>query len=187
MSMTPLDIQQKRFQQKGRGVDGVEVERFLQLVASEFETLQRELNTLRDDRGRYERQLEEYRSREEAIKETMITAQRVTEEITEAAKKEADIIVGRAELEAEKLVERAQERLTEVLSDIAEAKRQKVQFVGQVRGAIDTHQQLLKLLEEEDGPGVEETLKVMRRRGSKLRDSESGEFMPSPRTAGSKS
>jgi len=182
--MTPLDIQQKRFQAKGRGVDSVEVERFLQLVASEFETLQREVHQLREERGRIERQLEEYRSREEAIKETMITAQRVTEEITNAAKKEADIIIGRAELDAEKLVERAQERLTEVLTDIAEAKRQKVQFISQLKGALHTHERLLELLESDDGPGVEETLKVMRRRGAR-RDSESGEFMPSPRPVSS--
>lgn len=164
MSITPLDIQQKRFRAVWRGLDRAEVDGFLNLIASEFEALNRELNELREDTHRQRRLLDEYRSREAAIKETMITAQRVTEEITENAKKEAEIIIGRAELEAEKLVEQAQERLTELLRDIADAKRQRVQFRSELRGVLDTHRRLLDIADDAEArPKVEENLAVMRR------------------------
>ena len=165
MSMTPLDIQQKRFPTAWRGLDKAEVDRFLHLAASEFEALIREVNELREEQSRTKRLLDEYQARDEAIKETMITAQRVTEEITDNAKKEADIIMGRAELEAEKLLEGAQARLTELLRDIGEAKRQRVQLLSELSGVLETHQKLIALAraEEDAAPKVEENLAVMRR------------------------
>lgn len=164
MSITPLDIQQRNFRSAWRGLDKAEVDAFLNLVANEFETLTREVNELREEQRHQARMLDEYRAREKAIQDTMVTAQRVTEEITENAKKEADIITGRAELEAEKLVEAAQERLTEILGDIAEAKRQRAQFLSQVKGVVDTHQRLLEIADENEAEaGVENNLAVMRR------------------------
>lgn len=166
MHITPLDIQQKRFRAAWRGLDKAEVDAFLNLVASELEKLTSELNALREDQRRQKRLIDEYREREQALKETMITAQRVTEEITQNAKKEADIIIGRAELEAEKLLENAQERLTELLGDIGELKRQRAQFLGQLKGVVETHQKLIRVAEDEDlrGHNLEENLAVMRKR-----------------------
>ncbi len=162
MTITPLDIQQKRFAVVWRGLDREEVDRFLNLVAQDVEGLNRELHELREETARQRRTITDFQAREQAIKETMVTAQRVTEEITENAKKEADIIIGRAELEAERLVEKAQERLTEVLSDIAEAKRQRAQFLSQMEGVLKTHERLLEV-EKASDTGVEDTLKVMRK------------------------
>lgn len=164
MHITPLDIQQKRFRESWRGLDKSEVDSFLNLVAAEFEKLMTEMNLLRENERRQARLLETFHEREQALKETMLTAQRVTEEITVNARKEADIIIGRAELEAEKIVESAQERLTELLQEIAELKRQRVMFMQQIRGVVETHVKLLEIADESDGqPKIEENLAVMKR------------------------
>lgn len=164
MHITPLDIQQKRFRTAWHGLDRAEVDAFLNLVASEFEKLVSELNSLRENERRQKRIIDDYREREQALKETMITAQRVTEEITANAKKEADIIIGRAELEAERIIENAQERLTGLLGDIAELKRQRAQFLQQVKNVVDMHRKLIQISEEEEaGPKLEENLAVMKR------------------------
>jgi len=165
MPLTPLDIQQQRFRSRfGGGLDKAEVDAFLNLVATEMEKLVRENNDLREDQRTMKRLLEDYRAREEALKETMITAQRVTEEIKRAAEKEADIILGRAELESERMLERAQERLTELLRDIGELKRQRAQFMAQSKAVIDQHRALLKVAEDDDGHKLEENLAVLRKR-----------------------
>lgn len=165
MHLTPLDIQQKKFQSVWRGVDAGEVESFLSQVAQELTTLVEETTTLRERARNDSRRLEEYEDREQALKETMLTAQRVTEEIVANAKKEADIIIGRAELDAEKIIESAQERLTELLSDIAELKRQRALFLQQLDGLLQSHQKLLAVAaEQEMGHKVEENLAVMKRR-----------------------
>ena len=115
MALTPLDIQQQRFKSRFGGVDKAEVDAFLVVVAAEMEKLHRDNHELREDQRTSRRLLEDYRAREDALKETMITAQRVTEEMRRAADKEADIIIGRAELEAERILAAAQQRLGELL------------------------------------------------------------------------
>jgi cell division initiation protein len=165
MALTPLDIQQQRFRSRfGGGVDKNEVDAFLHLVATEFEKLHRENNELRDDERTSKRMLEDYRAREETLKETMVTAQKVTDEIKRAATKEAEIIVGRAELEAEKILERAQERLTDLLRDIGELKRQRAQLLSQLKATIDQHRALVAVAEDEGAHGLEENLAVLRKR-----------------------
>jgi cell division initiation protein len=169
MRITPLDIQQQRFRTVWRGLDKAEVDAFLDTVAAEFEGLVREVNDLKEEQRRQRRVIDEHKERENALKETMITAQRVTDEIQRAAKKEADIILGRAELEAERIVEAAQGRLTDLLREIGELKRQRAQFLAQLRGLIHTHEKMLDVAAQEDQDAqragqIEDKLAVMKRR-----------------------
>lgn len=165
MAITPLDIQQQRFRTRfGGGLDKAEVDAFLNAVAAEVERLIRETNEIKDEARTSRRLLDDHRAREEALKETMITAQRVTAEIRKGAEKEADIIIGRAELEADRIKEQAVHRRSELVTDIAELKRQRAQLLGQLRGMLLTHQRLLDVAEQEDhNPNVED-LAVMRAR-----------------------
>ena len=166
MAITPLEIQQQRFRTRfGGGLDKIEVDAFLNAVASEVERLVRENNELKDEQRTLRRLLDEHRAREESLKETMITAQKVTEEIKKAADKEADIIIGRAELEADKIQEQAATRRTELIAEVSELKRQRAQFLAQLRGLLNTHGKLLDVAEEDVGATrVDENLALMRKR-----------------------
>jgi cell division initiation protein len=168
MPMTPLEIQQQRFRPRfGGGVDKSEVEAFLTAVAGEVERLIRDSNEARDEARTLRRLVDDYRAREEALKETMITAQRVTEEIKKAADKEADIIIGRAELEAERIQEQAVGRRSELLAEIAELRRQRAQFIGQLKGLLGTHAKLVEVAEQEDVRGddrLDASLAVLKKR-----------------------
>ncbi len=144
MKITPLDVTQKTFTRAVRGVDREEVEAFLALVASELEAQARELQALREDAARKDELIAELRGRERALQETMITAQKACEEIREAARKEAEITLSEAELQAEKIVQSAHQRYLRVVDDIAELKRQRVQFSAGLRALVESH---LKLLE----------------------------------------
>jgi len=167
MALTPLDVQQQRFRVRlGGGVDKNEVDAFLNLVAHELEKVLRENHELREEQRSSRRLLEDYRGREEALKETMVTAQKVTDELKRGAQKEADIILGRAELEADRMLERAQQRLTELLGDIGELKRQRAQLLSQLKATIDQHRSLVAVAEEEGAHGIEENLAVLRKRAS---------------------
>lgn len=156
MKLTPIDITQKAFHRALRGVDRQEVEAFLALVASEFEGLVREVQSLREETRRKDEDITELRSRERALQETMITAQKACEEIRESARKEAEITLSEAELQAEKIVQSAHQRYVRVVDDINEVKRQRVQFEASLRSVVEGH---LKLLETftESGPeaGIE--------------------------------
>jgi cell division initiation protein len=164
MPITPLEIQQQRFKSRfGGAVDKTEVEAFLTAVAAEVERLLRENTEIKDEARTQRRLLEDYRAREEALKETMITAQRVTDEIKKTAEKEADIIIGRAELEAERVQDAAVKRRSDLLAEIAELKRMRVQLIAQLRGVLGTHMKLVEVAEDED-VAERDNLAVMRKR-----------------------
>ncbi len=164
MQITPLDITQKSFRQGFRGFDRQEVEAFLALVATEFEALVREVLALRQDVRRKDEDLTELRSRERALQETMITAQKACEEIREAARKEAEITLSEAELQAEKIVQSAHQRYLKIVDDIGELKRQRVQFEVSVRSVVEGH---LKLLASFSETGSDAGVEYLPSRGAK--------------------
>lgn len=150
MKITPLDIRQKRFATGFRGYSRREVEAFLELVAGEFEEVVKENIALKEEQKRLSAKLENHQERERTLQETMVTAQRISEDMKSAAKKEAEIVLAEAEHQAEKIVQNAHQKLVQVVDDINELKRQRLQFESQVRSVIDAHH---KLLETFSGPG----------------------------------
>ncbi|HEY0880721.1 MAG TPA: DivIVA domain-containing protein, partial [Archangium sp.] len=99
MKMTPLDIRQKRFEGALRGYSKKEVEAFLELTAGEFEEVVRENISLKEELKRVQARLEQHLEREKALQETMVTAQRISEDVKSQAKKEAEVIVADAEVQ----------------------------------------------------------------------------------------
>ncbi len=148
MRITPLDITQKAFRRALRGCDRQEVEAFLALVASEFEEAVREVQSLRLDVTRMDEEIAEFRSRERALQETMITAQKACQDIREAARKEAEITLAEAELQGEKIVQSAHARFLRIVDDISELKRQRSGFEAQVRAQVESHLKLLEAFRE---------------------------------------
>lgn len=148
MNVTPLDITQKQFARVFRGLDPEEVEAFLALVAAEFETLVKENVSLREELKRRMDELAEHKARERALQETLVTAQRASEEIRDAARKEAEITISDAELQAEKIVQGAHVRFLRIVDEINELKRQRVQFEAGVRSLVESHVKLLEAFRE---------------------------------------
>lgn len=143
MKMTPLDIRQKRFESTWRGYATKEVEGFLELTAGEFEDVVRENISLKEELKRLQTRLEQHVEREKALQETMITAQRISEDLKAQAKKEAELTLAEAELQGEKIVAAAKERLVGIIKEMGELKRQKAQFESHLEALIDGHKKLL--------------------------------------------
>ena len=161
MNITPLDITQKQFRRRMRGLDAEEVEAFLALVAVEFEALVKENGALRENNQRISESVAELKSRERALQETLVTAQRASQEIRDAARKEAEITLSDAELQAEKIVQAAHGRFLRIVDDINELKRQRIQFETNVRTLVESH---VKLLEAFRDPEREEAVRFMPRK-----------------------
>jgi cell division initiation protein len=163
MKLTPIDIQQQQFRSTFRGFDPKEVDAFLDQVAHALEDAIRESNALKDEVRAKDAQLAEHKERERTLKETMITATRIADEVKQQARKEADIIISQAELQAEQLVQNAHQRLARVMDDINELKRQRAQFEASLKAAIHAHQRLLEAVSEREV--VPEREPMTRRRG----------------------
>lgn len=138
MKITPLDIQQQQF--KGKmfgGLDQEDVDTFLQSVAAEMENLIRENNELKEHQARQTREMLDIAEKEKELRDIMLAAQRITEDMKSNARKEADLIITEAELKAERIVTDSERQLGELKARIEDTRRQKVQFEISFKGLLD--------------------------------------------------
>jgi cell division initiation protein len=148
MNITPLDIQQQQF--KGKmlgGLDPNDVDAFLQIVASEMESLIRENSDLKEQTRKTSLQMDEYSQREASLRETMLAAQKISEEMKANAQKEAKLLISEAELKGERIVADAENRLVQLNNQIHEIRRQKLQFETNLKSLLEGHLKMLTLEE----------------------------------------
>lgn len=98
--ITPMDIENKEFKKGFRGYNEEEVDEFLDIVKEDFENLYRENLDLKEKLKLYQEQVSRYKSIEETLNATLITAQTAAEDTCSAANKKAKIIVEEAELKS---------------------------------------------------------------------------------------
>ena len=154
ISVTPIDIQQKRFHVVFRGYERTEVEVFLDLVRDGMEVLIRELTELREFKQSYDQHLSELTEKEEMVKKTMFMTQKIMEDQKDNARREAALIIKDAEIRSQQIVGQAQEEKVRLDAEIQELRRRKHRFHEDLKRAIETHQEMIKF--EETGDGAEE-------------------------------
>jgi DivIVA domain-containing protein len=105
IDLTPLEVRKKKgdFRRIMRGYDPALVDDFLDLVADRLEQLVRENMSLAERTGRQDQQVGEYRERERALTEALVTAQEMREEIRKQTAREADLAKRAAEQEVAQL------------------------------------------------------------------------------------
>jgi cell division initiation protein len=148
--ITPLEIQNRHFTRKWRGIDPVEVESFLALVGEEIEDLTRSKAELESRLRSLEAENSEHRERERTLRDTLLSAQRASEDIRGAARKEAEVIVQQAEDSSERLTHHALQRSAEIEKAIEDLKLQRAHFRLQVEKLIELVAQALEIDRRED-------------------------------------
>jgi len=164
MKLTPLDIQRHSFQTRFRGVDRDEVTTFLNLVAEEMEQLRAENEKLSEETRRLTALLTEHHEREQILKNTLVAAQRTSEELKENAKKQSQMLLREAELAADRLIEVAQVKAHDIEKDILELRVQKRQVQNSILATIANLRNLIKLMEESEME--QDKISFLRRRGA---------------------
>ncbi|HYH44886.1 MAG TPA: DivIVA domain-containing protein [Thermoanaerobaculia bacterium] len=166
MSLTPLDIQKMRFPQRMRGYDTGEVENFLSLVAEEVTGLLAQLEKAERENRYYRQRLEETEHREHQLQQTLLRAQKVSDEITANAKREAELLVKEAEMAADRMVEQAIAQSTRIEGKITELRTMRREVQLKFKNTLDLFQRILEAeMEEERGTATVHTLPRKRREG----------------------
>ena len=81
MNVTPLDLRQQQFRTAMRGFDKDEVTAFLAEAADDYAGAMREADRLRQEVARLEGVVNEHREHERNLRNTLLTAQRLADEI----------------------------------------------------------------------------------------------------------
>jgi cell division initiation protein len=149
MRIAPLDLRQARFKPAFRGLDRTEVVAFLTEAADDYEHALREIDRLRSDLARMEGLLADHREREGNLRATLTTAQRLADEMKEAAQAEAKMIVREAQGRSDLLLQRAQARLEEVERDINEMKLRRKDVEGTLEASIQSLYHALEFIREQ--------------------------------------
>ena len=147
MRITPLDILQKEFTANKKGFDPDEVKAFLEEIR---ETLEAVLKDHHDQKGQLlaqEKEISKLRENEDEIKETLLVARKLTEDMNSQARREADLILGEARLEAQRVLTQAHDEHRDLLQEVVHLKSQRLQLIAAIRAVLNAQGQLMDELE----------------------------------------
>ena len=152
MRIAPLDLRQPRFRTSLRGFDKTEVVALLTEAADDYEHALREVDRLRQDLVRMEALLVEHRQREDNLRNTLLTAQRLADEVKTSAQNEAKMIVREAQGRADLLLQKAQGRLEEIEREITDLRLRRRDVEGSLESSIQALYRALEFIRDQDKP-----------------------------------
>lgn len=147
MRMTPLDVQSHQFAHRLRGYDPDEVDAFLRIVSEDYEGLVLETASQSARIRRLEIRIDELSAQEDLLKETLMSAQAMTQELRGSAEREAELRLAEVEVRAEKILDASHRRAARLAQDIREMRALRVRLAESFRSAAETHLSLLETLE----------------------------------------
>jgi len=160
MKLTPLDILQQRFKVTWRGFDRQEVETFLELVSEDVGSLLQECSSLKTELEKCEVLLVDFRQNERVIQQTIMSTQKVSEDLRRNAQREAEVVISEAKVaagrimndtraQAEKLISESRNEIARLTKEINDLKNKKVQYEMAFRSLLES--QLKALHHEQEG------------------------------------
>ncbi|MBW8873509.1 MAG: DivIVA domain-containing protein [Acidobacteria bacterium] len=165
MAITPLEIQKMRFSQKMRGYDPTEVEGFLSLLAEDLAGRLAQIEKLERENNYFKQRLEETEHREHQLQQTLLRAQKVSEDITANARREAELTVKEAEMMADKIVQQAVDQSTRFEGKIAELRTARRELQLKFKNTLDLFQRILEAeMDDERSSATVHTLSAQRKR-----------------------
>ena len=147
MNITPLDVQQQEFKSRFRGYDPEEVGAFLRTVSEAMEDLVKENAALKEQLEATQGQLQGLRQKESALNDVLVSTQRISENLKQAAQREAELILKEAELKAEDVLKKTQEEYGVLQRDILALQRQRIMALEKFRAVLQGFQKMIELEE----------------------------------------
>jgi cell division initiation protein len=150
VNVSPIDMRQARFASAMRGFDKTEVTSFLEEAASDYEHAMRENDRLRQQIAALEASLAQYRELEGGLKTTLVSAQKVAEDMRQNAQKEAARLVNEAEGRVELMMQKAQARVDEAGREIDALRLKRREVQTNIEACVSTLQSTLDFVREQD-------------------------------------
>ena len=150
LTVSPLDMRQAKFGSGMRGFDREEVTTFLAEAAEGYEQALRENERLRQEIVRLEASLNQFRELEGSLKTTLMSAQKVADDMRENAQKDAQRIVREAEGRAELLVQKAQARQDDIEREIDGLRLKRREVETNLEACISTLHNTVDFIREQE-------------------------------------
>ena len=118
MSLTPVEIRHVDLGRRPLGYDRTAVDELLAEVATSFEHVWRERADLRDELEELESELARQKELEQALRNTLLSAERMADDMRAQARREADVIVAEARSTARDIVSGAETERERIRTEI---------------------------------------------------------------------
>jgi cell division initiation protein len=164
MKVTPLDLRQQRFQTVMRGYDRGEVNAFLAEAAEDYENALRENERLRQELSKTEAVLDEHRSQEKNLRNTLMSAQKLADDIRENAQQESARILRDAEGRADLILQKSQSRVEEVQREIDGLRLKRKDVETSLESIISTLYNTIEFVRDQDVKHKDEKILLHRPR-----------------------
>ena len=143
MRLSPADIRQQQFSERMlRGFDRDEVDRFLDQIAEDYESVLKENALLKEQLAAFEERSRSTAELEKNLRDTLVTTQKLTDEMKASAKREAELVLREAQHGGEKLLEDVRAEEARIQSEIKQLKRVRRQLIEDLKGTIAQYQRM---------------------------------------------
>jgi cell division initiation protein len=143
-------MRQARFGSAMRGFDKVEVTAFLEEASGDYENALRENERLRHQIAALEAALIHFRELEGSLKSTLITAQKVADDMRENAHQEAARIIRDAEGRADLITQKALARVEDVQREIDNLRLKRREVQTNIEACVSTLQHTSEFIREQE-------------------------------------
>jgi cell division initiation protein len=182
MKVTPLDLRQLRFRTAFRGFDRAEVLALMAEVADDYEHALREVDTLRQQVSKMEALLEQHREHERDLRNTLVTAQKLSDDIRANADSQARQVLKEAEGRSDLLLQKTQARLEDVQREIDGMRIKRREAENSLEATIASLRSTLEFVREQEQRERDEKILLHRPRQT---DPLQPAAQPEPRAANS--
>ncbi|MFP4015000.1 MAG: DivIVA domain-containing protein [Chitinispirillaceae bacterium] len=149
MRITPLDIRKQPFPRAFRGFDPDAVNSFLEMVAGEYEVIIHQNSEFATQIKSLEQKLEAYTKIERVLNETLLSAQKATDEARVNAQKEAELIIKDAMIRADRYENEARHRVNQLESELISLRNQRDSFLARFKAMLSTQLNLVEVISGE--------------------------------------
>ena len=164
VSVTPVDLRQRRFRSRLNGFDKGEVAAFLAAVADDYEHTLHEADFLRHELEKIQPILNEHREGDKTLRNTLMTAQKLADDIKEGAGQDAARILREAESRSDLLLHKSQARLEDVQREIDGLRMKRREVETSLEGIISIINNTILFVREQDAAHRDEKILLHRPR-----------------------
>ncbi len=135
--ITPFEIESKEFSKSMRGYNVEEVDEFLDVIIIDLQNLLAENNNLKETVKNLQKDLNQYKRSETSVLNTLESAKKLMNDISESAEKRAEIIIHNAQAEADSIQRDARESVSKLTEEGEKLKFKVAKFRERYRQLLE--------------------------------------------------
>lgn len=142
--ITPQELETKEFGVSFRGYDKDEIDDFLDALQKDYEKLYKENASMKSKMAVLVSKIDEYKDVEESLRNALLTAQKMGENMISDAKSKSELLVNEAQMKAERILTNLNNQIAAERQKLEDAKRENEVFRARL---CSLYQAQIKLLE----------------------------------------